>query len=285
MILPNFLIIGTAKSGTTTLRNSLNQHPKIGLLGETNFFAADDAFFADNLNWYQTRFNQYQSKKIVGEKSWRYSCKETYPKARERIIQTLGKEIQLVYIVRHPFKRLESLWIEFVTGGLQYYATDSFTESLRLNPIFLDSSRYWTNISWYMEIFSPERIKILFFEDLIAQPQATYNEIFNFLNIHPIKIENTATAHNISQGKLAETQTTRYLRQIPGTASLRKKLPTSVRSLLKKTFKSKVIQRPTWDSVTLNYFQQELDEEIEKILSFCGKPRDFWSFDLDEYKV
>ena len=228
-------------------------------------------------------FESYNGKKIVGEKSWGYSCKGVYPQAKERIIATLGKDIKLIYIVRHPYERLESLWMQFITSGLPDYASFSFTEALRLNPIFLDSNRYWTQISFYMEDFNIDNIKIVFFEDFKADPNEFVNDLFKFLEVDPFSLDFTRTVYNRSKGKLAETNITRALRKIPKFKFLRDSLPGEIRLLAKKALKKKVVDRPSYDLSTIKWLEKELTPEVEQILHYCGKPPDFWK--LDEYFV
>lgn len=278
MTLPNCLMIGTAKSGTTTLKNLLNQHPDIGFAGEPNFFAKESAFCL-GLERYESKFEAHREKRIIGEKSWRYSCKAVYPKAKDRIISTLGKDIKLIYVVRHPFERLQSLYIEFITGGLQDAASLKFTESLKQNPLFLDSSKYWTQISHYMKDFNAKNIKIIFFDDLKSSPTTVVNDLFSFLEIEPCLLDLSVFKSNASQGKLAETKATILLRKYPQLISLGSSLPEEIKLWSKKILKKKVLDRPKYDSDTIEWLTKELSAEVSQILNYCDKPQDFWKLD------
>lgn len=275
MVLPNFLIIGTAKSGTNTLRNLLMQHSEIGLAKEPNYFASEDVFFDNNLEWYKGKFEAYKNCKMIGEKSWRYSCKSTYPCARDRIINTLGKNIKLVYIVRHPYERLESLWLEAISGGLQDYATLDFNDSLIKNPLFMDSSKYYSQINHYLDIFPETSIKIVFFEDLKSKPQVVMNDLFNFLQVNPIEVN--ISKNNQSQGKFMETSTSLIIRKIPGNNFIKDMLPKSLRNILKQKLKKSITERPKWNIFSQELVEKELSIDIQKFLEYSGKEADFWN--------
>ena len=110
--LPNFLIIGAGKSGTTSLWNYLDQHPQIGMLAikEPSFFSMDEVHDR-GLAWYRRLFAGHAGAVARGEASNSYSATDTFPKTIDRIAATLP-DPRFVYIVRHPRARTESDWME-----------------------------------------------------------------------------------------------------------------------------------------------------------------------------
>src|ERR1700680_4934439 len=102
--LPNFLIIGAAKAGTTSLYNYLSVHPEIFMSKrkELSFFDPQRRWHL-GVEWYKSNFDA--SYPVNGEASPRYT---RYPRTTgvpERIQQTLGTP-KLIYILRDPINRL-----------------------------------------------------------------------------------------------------------------------------------------------------------------------------------
>ena len=110
--LPNFLIIGAGKSGTTSLWHLLNEHPDIYMSPdkEPNFFNKDENY-NKGLDWYQHLFRRAKNQKAIGEASNNYSCCGIFKNTVKRIKKTLP-HVKIIYITRNPLKRAESEWME-----------------------------------------------------------------------------------------------------------------------------------------------------------------------------
>ncbi|MGL6339568.1 MAG: sulfotransferase family protein, partial [Waterburya sp.] len=124
--MPNFLIIGAAKAGTTALHEYLQQHPQIYLTPtkETNFFAfegeiinfqgtGDEAlkdFSITDLNTYQAEFEQVTQELAIGEACPSYLY---YPQAATRIKQYIP-DARLIVILRNPVERAYANFLHIV---------------------------------------------------------------------------------------------------------------------------------------------------------------------------
>jgi hypothetical protein len=104
-----FLIIGAAKAATTTLSSMLTAHPQgiISSIKEPHFFAVDQVY-ANGWQWYQSLFNHASSAKAIGDASTSYSRLPHHPKTLSRIVEHLGRDVKIIFIVSHPIKRIES---------------------------------------------------------------------------------------------------------------------------------------------------------------------------------
>ena len=182
-MLPNFLVIGAAKSATSRLCVLLGRHPDVFLCEpkEPHFFARDEVF-ANGMNWYEGLFEGAAGKKAVGEGSTTYTKLPLHPQSAERIARHLP-DARLIYIVRHPIDRIESDYIEALKGG--YAVGADFNKALREFPHFVESSCYWKQISAYRRLFPDERILVLFFEDFNADPASVLRRCFVFLGVDP----------------------------------------------------------------------------------------------------
>jgi len=95
--LPNFIVIGPGRSGTTWLYNALREHPEIGMAStkETCYF---DAFYHKGLGWYADFFKSYNGRKAIGEVSNTYIFS---PLAARRIAE-LNPNIRIISPLRNP---------------------------------------------------------------------------------------------------------------------------------------------------------------------------------------
>ena len=105
--LPNFIIIGAAKSATTTLTTILPQHPDIFISKpkEPKFFGR---YYKKGWDWYASRFKKGKDFALRGEGSTMYaSGLHSFSKTPELMHRYLP-DLKLIYIVRHPLDRIVS---------------------------------------------------------------------------------------------------------------------------------------------------------------------------------
>jgi hypothetical protein len=276
-MLPNFLIIGTAKSGTTTLARQLCKHPSIGFASaaEPNFFAFDENY-SRGMAYYESFFSHCTRKMLVGEKSWRYSVGALYPKARDRIAEHLPNA-RLVYIVRHPLARAESLWMECLSSGADVVSTD-FNKAIKENILFVESSKYWTQLNRYRDYFSDSRILVLFHENLSTRHRSVLDSLFSFVGIEcALDSSFKELWENVSEGKSGDNALLAAARRIPGFNSFRNAAPQIARSGLRRVLKRK-LDRPTWDDDTRKWFLDQVYEDCRHILSYAGRDSDYWIY-------
>jgi hypothetical protein len=189
---PNFLIIGAAKAGTTTLHEQLKGHPEIFLPEEKDFkyFDRDDNY-SKGWEWYGNYFRNYAGQGRIGEANSEYLFSE---KAAERIYKDLGPEVRLIAIIRNPAERAYSEYLHQKRYGqvdrdFDYYleegqkATDKSGQ--RLYDIIVGRSQYAAHIEKYLSVFPPDSLKVVILEQLKKDPQAGMNSIFEFLGVQP----------------------------------------------------------------------------------------------------
>ena len=106
---PNFIIIGSAKSATTTLATVLSQHPEIQISAsmEPKFFGRN---YRLGCEWYGQQFSGREHRRLRGETSKIYTSTYcSYQHTPQLIRHHLGI-IPLIYLVCHPLRRIESHW-------------------------------------------------------------------------------------------------------------------------------------------------------------------------------
>ena len=114
---PNFLVIGAQKSATTTLCDLFSQHPDVYISNpkEPHFFAKNEVY-AKGWDWYKKLFSNAGKAKAIGEGSTGYTMHVVFPNAPSRISRDLPNA-KLIYIVRHPIRRIESDWKQRTLWG------------------------------------------------------------------------------------------------------------------------------------------------------------------------
>lgn len=278
MMKPNFFVIGAMKCATTSLTHALSQHPDIFVCEpkEPEFFAQDQ-IYARGMDWYEALFAEAQNKSAIGEGSTSYTKKLAFPKAPERIAAALP-DARLIYIVRHPIKRIESHWLHSVRAG---YDVPPFAEALHKLPNYVDTSLYWRQINAYRDQFPDDQILVLFFEDFSKNPQTVFKRCLNFLGVDSsVEISDAEEPQHVSLGSQIDRPSMKMIRKLPFYRQLRNllpEMPRTVEPLLKRT----INQRPVWDEATRRWAIEQIVEDSRSFLKFYGKPEDFWNLQAE----
>jgi hypothetical protein len=116
MTLPTFVVIGAMKAGTVNLRHYLDEHPHVFIgRGEPNFFIAEDNW-PRGRGWYESLFDGADRAAAIGECSPCYTWAHLYRGVPERMAQVVP-EARLVYVVRDPIARMQSMYTHQVSAG------------------------------------------------------------------------------------------------------------------------------------------------------------------------
>ena len=185
--LPNFIIIGAGKCGTTSLYNYLNQHPQIYLCPqkETYFFVPEPIRSKlqpwgaiTNFDNYANIFKDANEDSVIGEISTTYY---RHPEAAQKIYQTLP-QVKIIAILRDPANRAFSDYqMHFRQGNEKKdFATLISPENRFVKPGF-----YYSELIPYFEVFQREQLKILLLEDLIKKPYYFYRRFIPIYRSHP----------------------------------------------------------------------------------------------------
>lgn len=190
--IPNFIIIGAAKSGTTSLYKYLCRHPQIYMSSpkEPDFFSIDGNYNR-GMDWYSSLFNGALPNQICGEASTTYSRYHQHPRTAERIYQTLPQTTKFIYIMRQPIDRAYSFYIYRFKGSLhkpELAVSNTFEETIKQQSEFIESSYYLQQIERYLPFFPKESFLFLLMEDLIERPAQTLSKILTFINVDDINL-------------------------------------------------------------------------------------------------
>ncbi|MEW4570303.1 sulfotransferase [Tautonia sp. JC769] len=178
--LPNFLIIGATKCGTESLFRLLSDHPEVFMhpRKELRFFTEEHAW-GNGPEWYRAQFSAAGDARAVGESSNSYTRDPVYRGAPKRIHQLLP-DVRMIYVIRHPIKRIESHYRHRLVTGIEWRSPE---RAIREDPSYVAASLYGHQLEQYRRFFRPEQFLILRFEQLISEPLPSLRRICQFLGI------------------------------------------------------------------------------------------------------
>ena len=183
MPLPNLIVIGAQKCGTTSLHHYLGLHPEIAMASgpdsnEVHFFSWENRWRL-GLDWYAGRFTDAP---VRGEVSPSYSEWPFRPWVPERIRDLLPDDVRFVYLVRDPIERLRSGWTYARAGG---HEPRPFADALaRLEDNrHVARSCYATQLERYLALFPQERFLVLDQHDLKHARDEALRRTFRFLGV------------------------------------------------------------------------------------------------------
>lgn len=201
-MLPNFLIVGAMKSGTSTLMHYMRFHPDIFMPENEVHFFNKDKNYNRGIAWYEKFFTNAKEAKAIGEKTPTYSYSSKVP---GRIAKDLP-EVQLIWVFRNPVKRAYSnYWHAVKRGGerLQFPEAIEHEQERVKKRIwlgYLKRSKYIEQVKRYLEYFEMSQMHFLLFEDLVNNPGETVNQVFRFLEVkNPIELPSYNIKKNVTK--------------------------------------------------------------------------------------
>jgi Sulfotransferase domain len=243
--LPDFVIIGAAKSGTTTLYEYLCRHPQIFMSTpkEPDFFSVE-ANYELGLDSYTSLFEAAEPHQICGEASTTYSRWQQHPNAAERLARTLPNA-KLIYIMRHPVDRAYSFYVHRLKGSRykpELAVSKTFEETIQQQSEFLDSSYYWEQIERYLQFYPRESFLFLLMDDLIQNPDRVIKQTLEFIGVDPQYDSGQATpivANKASDNPewFVRQQLTAPLKNIPGIQQIKSLIPKDLRDRVYQVLK------------------------------------------------
>lgn len=199
MILPNVLIIGAQKCGTTWLGGQVGRHPDVYMApGEIHYF--DKAHrWKRGPGWYGGHFTAAAGHRWIGEKTPDYlwangQGAEGHLPHVHRNIHSLLPNARLMTVLRNPVDRVASALLHLIrTGRLP---PDSSLDELAMHPTevvrlhgVIEKGYYLRQIMAYLELYSGDRMLTLIYEeDVVARPDLALLKVCGFLDIDPARL-------------------------------------------------------------------------------------------------
>lgn len=231
-MLPNFLIIGAQKAGTTWLYDVLRRHPDIFLpdTKELSYFSRldSDGHVLDQFTrlghaWYEDFFSPHQRERAVGEVSPMYLCDDAAP---ERIAAMLP-DVKLIAVLREPVERAASeYWMTYNKRASMPPLMDLAEDG---GNLIVRRGLYGAQLERYLRHFPRENMLVLIFEEVMADRDSALDRLCSFLGVDPAlqprddlhRASNPATAyrwrwlHTTSVKAASALRATRALSWLP----------------------------------------------------------------------
>ncbi|MGH7443782.1 MAG: sulfotransferase family protein [Longimicrobiales bacterium] len=176
-MLPNFLIIGAQRSGTTTLHRVVGLHPEVFTTPRKELYFFSGSKFKRGAAWYERQFRDWDGEAAVGESSPDYMLSNV---AAGRIRELLP-DARLILILRNPVERVYSAYWNDRLNLARSHA--SFEEALARDEKHLARGFYMNHINRYLALFRREQLLVTLHDDLRTDPVELYRTCFRFLGV------------------------------------------------------------------------------------------------------
>ena len=289
-----FMIVGTAKAGTTSIFHQLNTRyfiPK----KETFYFTKDriqtGAFeyplqrpansIVASSTAYESLYKKNATLTTAGEVSTCYLY--YYLTVIPQLLDQYGPDLKIIICLRNPIDRAKSSYLHFKREGYEPLeleaAIEAIPERLAAGYDFMwdytGLSQYATAIRAYQKHF--ESVKVVFFEDLKHQPQAFYSDILSFIEGQPIRFEDEKIEHQNKSGIMNNAWLFKALRQSYNHLPLAKTITTQffgeerlrvIRRGVKEQFYAP--NSATQFSIDRSYLKQLFEKEVQELEVLLG---------------
>jgi hypothetical protein len=200
-VLPDFVVLGAQRGGTTSLFDYLSRHPQVlpAYRKEIHFH---DLHYSRGIAWYRAHFplaSRMSNGKITGEATPNYLV---HPEAPRRL-QATTPQARLLVMLRDPIERAHSAWRLRTSEGRETLSfEDAITREQRqptlvigeyhedrravgdaIRFLYLAKSRYAEQLERWLEFFPIEQFAVLTSEDLFSHPATVLSELSGFLGI------------------------------------------------------------------------------------------------------
>lgn len=234
--LPDFLIVGAMKCGTSTLAAQLAAQPGIFMSTpkEPNFFS-DDAVFARGIDWYESLFATAAPEDVLGEASTHYTKLPTYPDTLSRMRAVLTAP-RLIYVVRDPIERAVSHYIhEWTEGRMSEDPVAAFDR----HPELVEYGRYAMQIAPFLDAYGRDAVLLTSLERLRADPQGELRRVGIHLGLtHQPAWKEDIAPQNVSANRIRKLPLHDLLVANPVATALRRTLvPKALRRRIREARK------------------------------------------------
>ncbi|BCM91140.1 hypothetical protein IAD21_03004 [Abditibacteriota bacterium] len=215
---PNFIIVGAAKAGTTAIYHYLNQHPQVYLtpLKETNYFALrgqrlefrgpGDDLYVNRLsitdpNVYRAQFDGVRDEVAIGEASPLYLY---HPLVAGRINEEFP-DAKIIAILRNPIDRAYSAFLHLVRDHREEHRDFERALSHEQERIadnwehiwhYISMGRYYEQMKRYFDLFPREQVRVYLYKDLRADPCGLLRDTLRFIGVDENFGFDTSTRYN-----------------------------------------------------------------------------------------
>ncbi|MHC4291854.1 MAG: sulfotransferase domain-containing protein [Planctomycetota bacterium] len=272
------IILGSAKSGTTSLFNYLAQHPEIAPCSnkEPNFFSLK---YDLGDSWYFSLWDKdVINNKVLLESTVNYTNRPASPDSSENMMQFHKRHdvsMKFIYIMRNPIDRMESHYTyNFI------HRTNWDIEKALDKGYFTRASCYAEQLNPYFEKFNHEDFLLLDFDELKCNPDQLLRNICVFLNIDPaFDFQGTKKIHNKTEGSYISRKWENLNRKYPFIQPCANLFPKSIRrTIFRLIFRKKVTGHFKLSESQRQRVYDEVKDDMARLHEKYGVDVSKWGF-------
>jgi hypothetical protein len=278
-VLPNLIVIGAAKTGTTSLHRYLDLHPEIAMAKakELDFFV-EVGNWRRGVGWYESQFSPAP---VRGESSPVYSIYPAHPGVPERMA-ALVPDARLVYLVRDPIERIIA-----AHRFTRWVATRHRRDLAEIladveGSVTVAASRYAFQLEQYLSYFPLSQICVVDSADLRNRPAETMAGLFRFLEVDDTFTSDAfARAHYETRDLLAANRVGRAARSL-AYRTLGRQRARELRSRAPQLLERPLLVHPDIPEVTLDpdlraRLEAYLKPDADRLRELTGQTFSSWS--------
>jgi len=290
--LPNLVVIGAPKSGTTSLFYYLQQHPDIfvPVRKELHYFTYQHlsentggpgdretlSSLCATRDEYGAHYLSVKAQKIVGEFSPSYLY---YSDVSVRIQAELGN-VKIIVMLRNPIEKAYSQYMHLVRDQRE---TLGFYDALMAEPgrmrdgwadiwRYAEGALHAQRLRKYLDVFGQDNVHVILFDSLTENPQETVKQVFSFLNVDPDVPCDTRRVYNRT-GKARSRLISRFLN---GPSAVKTALKTIVPERIRITLRLALMDLNTGSKYLMDhrareYLSEYYRNDVHDLESLLGR--------------
>lgn len=276
---PDFLIIGAMKCGTTTLYRDLGSQPGIYFPyeKEPHSLNRDEVLSGEGLAAYGKLFEGARAEQKCGEASTGYTKRPNFEGAAGRARRLCGADLRLIYIVRDPIERAMSQYYHRVRLGGNPPTPE---QALLGDPDYANWGRYAWQLEPWLEAFGRERVQVVLFEEFTRDRASACERACGHVGVEfRRELLDTGKAYNVGDkmidarggllGKLRRSWAYRSL--------VRPAVPVGLRTRLRELMGKKPVARPQPpERSVLERFADLVRQDAARLAELMGRPGPVW---------
>jgi len=263
----SFILIGSQKSGTTSLSRQLAQHPQISFSRHK-----EPNFFSDPIPQLQSEADYHAlfapgPDLCRGEASTTYTWLPQYPETAQRI-HDYNPDMKLLYIMRQPVERIRSHYTHRMLRARTQLPQE---EEVLANPIYVNRSRYAMQLRPYLALFPRESLYPIVLEEYSLDPLRVLHAIALHLGIEPGGFDGVdLTPQYRSTDRLGDTRLKRLLKPV------RRHVPQPARKSLRRFFVYRPKVLPTFSEETKRLLWRLVELDVVELERIMGREIPLW---------
>lgn len=293
--LPDFLIVGAAKCGTTSLGDYLNEHKDVfisnpkepkyltysflknGYKGKGDDFTKKKA--TKTIEDYKTLFKKAKPNQLKGESSvdLLYYYEKTIPIIKE----TLG-DPKIIIMLRNPIKRAFSAYSHMVRDGRENLSfIDGLNHELEREKLDYEFIWAYKKASFYADATKAfldnfTNVKVIIFKDFVKNQEQSTKDVLEFLGSHNESDDFLEIHRNISGKPKSQLLNTLLLKDSFIKTILKKLMPANFRAKFKNSIQKNNLNPIVMQEHEANYLKGVFDKDIDKLQDILGTNLSNW---------